>query len=128
MAELTPEQEMIKSFWIHPTQDADGDNVITAKEKVFYILKMIPWTVMQIFAPLLLSNVKKGVADLLPLAASIAGQIALNAVTGDQKAIDFNEQMRIAGLNEGRELAVSDINWLRENAVQIIKNEAQNPQ
>lgn len=117
------DKEMIESLWPHPVEDADGDKQVTLKEKLFYALKMIPWTILSIFVPLVVANVKKGVTDLLPTAMSLAADLAVSKLTGEEKATSFNQSLKEAAIAEGISLATSDINWLRENAVAAIKGE-----
>lgn len=112
---------MLDNLFPHPVEDDNGDGTITQGEKVLYFLEMIPYTLLSIFLPLLVSNVKKGVADLLPVAVELATHVASSALTGDEKAVNFNQAMKDAAIKEGMTLAMSDINWLRENAVAAIK-------
>ena len=121
------EHDMIDGLFPHPVEDSDGDGMITLKEKVFYYLKMIPWTVGALLFPVLSHAVKTGVANLLPIAVNLATELAQDAVigalTGEEKATHFNDRMKEAAIAEGKELATSELNWLRENAVQIIKGQ-----
>lgn len=123
MAEQYTQSDMLKNIWPHPVEDSDGDNVITLKEKAWYVLKMIPWSLMAMLVPTLKWAMQDGIKAMMPLAVAFVKEAALSALPGNGKYTVVRDRLTSAAAEKGVELATRDINRLIENALAVYDEE-----
>lgn len=104
--------------WNPDDADYNDDGKVSAVEKFLNDGEKVAFIVVSQIMNAIRRGVKAGVMQFLPQAMNLVAELAMSKMSGEQKRIDFDTEMKTILQDAGIEAGKSAINFLRETAYQ----------